>query len=214
MSSGVKQRATVKTNDTPGSVCRINAEPVKFVDLWKGYPSSLPYVDPKTGNPPPGYSNQCAIKVSVAIHSVGVDMKSFTPAVVGVPPNDLGRVLVNGKNTATLASQLAAWLKKQPFCGLPKQPESITGEMWEDKIKKRTGIVYFADYWTRNTDKAGLPTGDHIDLWNGSRLTASGFLGTLTTTARYLGQRSLLPGTAWGYSDLGTSKTILFWEIK
>lgn len=57
MTSGSKQKATVKTNDTPGSVCRINVEPVKFADLWKGYPGSPPYVDPKTGKPPPGYSN-------------------------------------------------------------------------------------------------------------------------------------------------------------
>jgi hypothetical protein len=66
----------------------------------------------------------------------------------------------------------------------------------------------------RKTDTRSHPTGDHIDLWNGSRLTASGLIGTLTTTARYLGQRSFLPATDWGYSDLGKSKTILFWEIK
>lgn len=200
-----KQKATVKTNDTPGSVCRINVEPVKFADLWKGYPGSPPYVDPKTGKPPPGYSNQCALKVSAAIHSVGIEMKSYAFG---------DRVKINGKNAAALASNLANWLKQVPFCGLPKQPENVTGEKWEDKIKGRTGIVYFADYWKRSTDKEGQPTGDHIDLWNGSRLTASGFIGTLTTTARYFGQRSFLPGTDWGYSDLGTSKSILFWEIK
>lgn len=43
MTGTLKQKATVKTNDTPGSVCRINVEPVKFAALWAGYPSSPPY---------------------------------------------------------------------------------------------------------------------------------------------------------------------------
>jgi hypothetical protein len=214
MSKVINQQAIVRTNTIKDSVCRIEVEPVKFANLWAAYPSDPPYVDPKTGKPPQGFSNQCAIKVSVAIHGAGIEMKSFSAKVIGVEPKDLGRVAINGKNTATLAQQLAAWLKLQPFCGLPQQAESITGEDWEKKIKGRTGIVYFADYWMRSIDKKDRPTGDHIDLWNGSRLTASGFLGTLTTTARFLGRRSFLPGTDYGYSDLGTSKTVLFWEVK
>lgn len=214
MSKVIVQKAVVRTNTVKDSVCRIDVEPVKFRDLWEHYPDKPPYVDPKTRKPPPGFTNQCAIKVSVAIHGAGIEMKSFTAGVIGVNPKDFGRVGINGKNTATLASQLAIWLKKQPFCGLPQQPENVTGEDWEKKIKGRTGIVYFADYWMRANDMKDRPTGDHIDLWNGSRLTASGLLGTLTTAARYLGRRSFLPGTDWGYSDLGTSKTILFWEVK
>jgi hypothetical protein len=214
MTPPLKQQAKVQTNATQGSVCKIAVEEVRFADPWEHYPDRPPYVDPKTGKPPPGFSNQCAIKVSVAIHGAGIEMKSFTAAAIGVNPKDLGRVEINGMSTAILATQLAMWLKKQPFCGLPMQPESITGNDWEKKIKGRTGIVYFADYWRRKTDREGRPTGDHIDLWNGARLTASGLLGALTTAARYLGQRSFLPGTDWGYSDLGTSKSILFWAVK
>ena len=214
MGKAIVQRAVVRTNSIKDSVCTIQVEALKFKNLWASYPSSPPYIDPKTGKPPAGYSNQCAIKVSVAIHGAGIEMKSFTPKVIGVDAKHFGMVTIDGKNTATLASQLATWLKLQPFCGLPQKPENITGADWEKKVNGRTGIVYFSDYWMRETDRAGQPTGDHIDLWNGKRLTASGFLGTLATTARFLGQRSFLPGTDWGYSDLGTSKDILFWEVK
>ena len=214
MGKAIVQRAVVRTNSIKDSVCTIQVEALKFKNLWASYPSSPPYIDPKTGKPPAGYSNQCAIKVSVAIHGAGIEMKSFTPKVIGVDAKHFGMVTIDGKNTATLASQLATWLKLQPFCGLPQKPENITGADWEKKVNGRTGIVYFSDYWMRETDRAGQPTGDHIDLWNGKRLTASGFLGTLATTARFLGQRSFLPGTDWGYSDLGTSKNILFWEVK
>lgn len=205
MTEPIKQRATVRTNDTPGSVCRIDVKPVTFASLWAGYPSGHPYVDPKTGKPPAGYSNQCAIKVSVAIHNAGIDMKSYRTK---------DKILVNGKNTAAVAENLAAWLKQMPFCGLPQQAENVTGKDWESKIKGRTGIVFFADYWKRTT-KEQAPTGDHIDLWNGSRLT-----GNAANIARRLGLTSMqwLPNIGpladYNFSDLAGSKTILFWEIK
>jgi hypothetical protein len=204
-SAALKQQARVRTNTTRNSVCSVQVEAVTFAKLWKSYPSGHPYVDAKTGNPPPGYDNQCAIKVSVAIHGVGVEMKSFQGAVV----------MMDGLKTAVGAAQLAAWLKLQPFCGLPRWPEKVTGADWQDKIRGRTGIVYFENYWARNdSEKANdKPTGDHIDLWNGSRLTAGG-VSFFSTLGRRLGLNSVGAGTAWGYSDLGRSTEILFWEIK
>lgn len=78
---------------------------------------------------------------------------------------------------------------------------------WQEKIKGRPGIVYFADYWRRPAEKDS--TGDHIDLWNGRRLTASGLEGTLVTFMRFgLGINSGIL-----YSDLGSARTFLFWEV-
>lgn len=205
MSKALKQKAKVRTNTVKESVCSVDVEPVKFARLWEAYPGGHPYVDPKTGKPPPGYENQCAIKVSIAIHGVGVEMKSFRGAAVQM----------NGRTTAVGAAQLAAWLKLQPFCGLPMSPEKATGADWQDKIRGKTGIVYFADYWARNAGEktADRPTGDHIDLWNGSRLTATG-MSFISTLGRRIGLNSVGAGTSWGYSDLGRSSEILFWDIK
>lgn len=138
------------------SVCSVDVEAVTFAKLWDSYPSSYPYVDPKTGKPLRYYENQCAIKVSAAIHGAGVEMKSFKGAAVKV----------NGLPAASLAMQLAAWLKLQPFCGLPKSPEKVTGADWQDKVRGKTGIFYFADYWARDAGEKSRdkPTGDHIDL--------------------------------------------------
>ena len=33
--------------------------------IWANYPDAKPYIDEKTGKPPKGFENQCAIKVSV-----------------------------------------------------------------------------------------------------------------------------------------------------
>jgi hypothetical protein len=203
MSRALVQKAHVRTNTMRESVCSIAVEAVTFAKLWEAYPAGHPYVDAK-GKTPPGFDNQCAIKVSVAIHGAGIEMKSFRGAAVKV----------NGLTTATSATQLAGWLKQQPFCGLPREPENVTGANWQDRIKGKTGIVYFENYWPRNDaeKKADRPTGDHIDLWNGSRLTATG-VSFVWTFARRLGMREGGWGE-WHFSDLGKSTTILFWEIQ
>ena len=218
MTKELVQQARVRTNTTKDSVCKIDVQPVKFADLWNNYVTGDPYRDSKTGDVPKGYGNQCAIRVSAALHKVGVEMKSFTQANVAVKPNEqFGRILLDGKNTAVKADQLGSWLSKQPFCGLPQKPENITGKDWESKVKGRTGIVMFDAYWTREGDAAGNATGGHIDLWNGSRLTISGVADGFATIGRYLGISSFRQGARLAeqlsYSDLRNSKTILFWAI-
>jgi Type VI secretion system (T6SS), amidase effector protein 4 len=198
MTKTLVQHAKITTNTEKGSVCSITVEAVGFSELWAAYPDSPPYVDVKTGKPPKGYENQCAIKVSVAIHVAGVEMKSFKGASVSI----------NGKKAAVRAAELATWLKQQPFCGLPKTTATVTGKDWQEKLKGKTGIVFFANYWAREGE-ASTPSGDHVDLWNGSRLTASGTGGALTSFARF----TLGIGSLW-YSDLGKATEILFWEIK
>jgi hypothetical protein len=168
--------------------------------LWDAYPNKEdPFRDPKTGEIPAYADNQCAIRLSITLHNVGVEMKSFKGE---------GQIRIDGKRTALRAGEMAQWLKLKPFAGLPN-PEDITGSDWQDRIKGRTGIVFFSAYWARKTDGDGQTTGDHIDLWNGSKLTSSGIEGWATSFMRF----TLGISSAW-YSDLAKSKQILFWEIK
>jgi len=197
------QQARVRTNTTMDSVCSVSVEPVTFDRLWASYPSSHhPYVDAATGKVPAGFENQCAIRVSMSIHGAGIEMKSFRGAARQV----------HGLPVAYLAEQLAGWLKLQPFCGLPKEPEDVTGKNWQDKIRGRTGIIFFANYWKRDGETT-RPTGDHIDLWNKSKLTSNA-----ANFARRLGITSVQwlprPLDAFNFSDLGNSTQILFWEVR
>lgn len=201
MSGSVKTR--VRTNDTRNSLCKVEVPPIEFRKLWDAYPKDHhPYVDPKTNKAPPGYENQCAIRVSAALHGAGVEMKSYTGASVAL----------NGMKAAVVATQLSQWLSLQPFCGLPKTAENITGKDWEGKIKGRTGIVYFENYWKRKGETK-VATGDHIDLWNGSGLTPNA-----ANRLRRMGIDSIqwLPGFLddLNFSDLANSSRILFWEIR
>lgn len=214
MTKTLVQQAKVRTNTVKDSVCKIDVPAVKFSDLWDNYVTGAPY-KPAEGDKG-DYSNQCALRMSATFHKEGIKMLSFSQKTVKPMPGAqvLGRVMMDGFPSAVRAYELGEWLKLQPFCGLPKQPENITGKDWESKVKGRTGIIMFHAYWTRAGEAPASASGGHIDLWNGSRLTISGFWDGFATVGRYLGQRQLFPGTDYGWSDLANSKTILFWEIK
>ncbi|MFM0591463.1 type VI secretion system amidase effector protein Tae4 [Paraburkholderia dilworthii] len=198
----------VKTNTTQDSIKEVPLKAITFDELWNNYPSGNPYADP-------AYTNQCAIRLSVTFHRVGIAMKSFSAKRIkpmsGAPT--IGRVILEGNATATRAEELGEWLQLQPFAGLPRA-ENITGRDWESKVKGRRGIIQFARYWTRGGESQADASGGHIDLWNGSRLTISGAANAVATISRMLGRQAFRPGSTLGWSDLGRSKTILFWEIK
>lgn len=148
--------------------------------------------------------------MSATLHRVGVEMKSYSPAYVTVKPgNVFGRILLDGKYASTRADQLGSWLSRQPFCGLPPKPENITGRDWESKVKGRTGIIMFDGYWTRSGESTSNASGGHIDLWNGSRMTASA-----ASIGRWLGMDAFFPELQIGWSDLANAKAILFWEVR
>ncbi len=71
------KRTIVRTKSTPDSIKEVSLKAVTFAELWTAYPQVAPYVDPKTGDIPPGFENQCAIRMSVTLHRVGIEMKSF-----------------------------------------------------------------------------------------------------------------------------------------
>ncbi|VWB09208.1 hypothetical protein BME24068_00250 [Burkholderia metallica] len=156
--------------------------------------------------------------MSVTFHAAGSDMKSFSQKVLKPMPGKrtLGRLLLGGKATATRAYELAEWLKLRPFLGLGN-PERITGPDWQDKIKGRTGIVYFFGYWRQEGGSADALSGGHIDLWNKDTLTPS----AVSFWRFRIGVRSMINPFDYlrgrrgnWYSDLADSKEILFWEVE
>jgi hypothetical protein len=202
------KQTVVRTNATPGSIKEVPLKAVTFQELWDNYPSGDPYDNS-------AYKDQCAIRMSVTFHRIGVGMKSFSSKLVhplsGQP--SIGRIILDGKIIATRADELGEWLKLRPFAGLPNE-EDITGPDWATKVKGRTGIIQFSRYWTRDGESTADASGGHIDLWNGSRLTISGPIDSIAIVGRMFGVNSVFPGTSFGFSDLRNSKKIRFWEIK
>jgi hypothetical protein len=167
---------------------------VRFETLWRNYPSEDPYVDSKTGQPPTGFANQCAIRLGYALAKSGVSFGSYQGKFCPGVKKNTGMVAV--------AQELANWLNRSGFPGCPKS-EVYTGKTVFDKIEDRTGIIFLANYWQRPGDSASTRTGDHIDLWNGSRMTAftSWFRVNL--------------GISWDgvWSDFTLASKVNFWPI-
>ncbi len=87
---------------------------------------------------------------------------------------------------------------------------SLNGEDFRNKIDGKTGIVFFKDYWQRNSETGDTRTGDHIDLWDGrglDKLASQNFGENILTNT--LGM--YIDGV---YSNKEKSKEVLFWEIK
>ncbi|MEQ5843079.1 type VI secretion system amidase effector protein Tae4 [Paraburkholderia acidicola] len=204
------RKTVVKTNSTPNSVKEVHLNVLTFRELWDNYATGNPYDDPDGQ-----HGNQCAIRMSVTFHRVGIEMKSFSQKVVKPAPGraSIGRILLGGKATATRADELAEWLKLRPIAGL-RPAENITGPDWSSRVKDRTGIIAFLRYWSRERENPEDASGSHIDLWNGSRLTISSPANSFATMGRMLGMDSFFAEYPFGFSDLGQSKQILFWEMK
>ena len=103
---------------------------------------------------------------------------------------------------AIRARELAAWLASGG-AHLPIKTEKFSGKeaFGEVKGKKgiedRNGIVYFENYWGENNQ------GDHIDLWNGSRLTH--WRSWLQIHARV--------GSVGIGSDYRVAQQVWFWQL-
>ena len=181
---------------------------VPFSRIWDSYPSDPPCID-KTGKPPLGWDNQCAVRLGVALARSGVSFASFPLG---------GRCPVGPSSGPMIGSaqRVADWLKTHPFPGCSR-PQIIPSGGWESALNGRTGIVFFKDYWRRQGETNGAGTGDHIDLWNRSKRTPS-----IQTFLRFTLGISSFPNLNpfsrsednpnW-FSDLGKSSQIWFWSV-
>ena len=133
--------ADVETNVKRGSVAScssVGIVPVIFKELWFNYEDGDPPYQ-INGKPPKGFENQCAIRMSVTLHKLGVKMLTFSSKYIKPERNEasIGRIELNGKATATRANEFAQWLNTRPICGIGPA-ENITGEDWKKKIEGRT----------------------------------------------------------------------------
>jgi len=128
-----------------------------FMNIWDNHPSVENFFDDfpcKNGGGENAFDNQCAIRVGVALEAAGVSTKAFK-GVRCWHDHKPGHIL--------RAEELANWLKSSssPF----KQMIQCDASEGFSKVKGKKGIIFFKDYYGPNNQ------GDHIDLWNGDRLT-------------------------------------------
>jgi hypothetical protein len=180
---------------------------IVFNDLWYGHPINesvqTPCLAPddltnlegrQIKKAYPVFSNQCAIRMGVALRRAGVQPSQIAGCShCAVHPRE-DMHFIN-------ASQLAGAIARSSIDGLGPVEKFAGADaaQFYPKIFGRTGIIYIQDYWHRSTDQ-GRATGDHIDVWNGYRSSA----------------KWLMEWFSWigYYSNYAGAGEIWFWEVK
>ncbi len=117
--------------------------------------------DPTKPCPQRGITNQCAVRMSVALVRCGLSLDTFTPRE-RVHRGHCGLQV----HHVLGAQELERYLRR--IMGTPVEYLNLTrdrrvGQRIYESILGRKGIIYFNDMFTR-PDGTG---GDHIDLFNG-----------------------------------------------
>ncbi len=107
------------------------------------------------------YENQCAINLGAALMRAGFNLSGYTGVLSW--QRDKPKYPIR-------AQELATWLEMRPaVIGSRVEKfgakEAFTAVKSKEGILNRTGIVFIQNFWG-----TGLQ-GDHIDCWNGHRLT-------------------------------------------
>ncbi|AVS79690.1 hypothetical protein C8244_00245 [Paracidovorax avenae] len=160
---------------------------VTFAQLWKNHPNVMgdaPLLDKAV------YENQCAINMSAALIRAGVDMRTYR----GIWSWQKDR-----PKYAIRAEELANWLAG----GASRLPAKLTKYNGEEasnafeRVDHKKGIIFFKDYYG-----PGM-TGDHIDLYNGIRMTEVSSWFRIHARISWSG--------VW--SNFREAKSIWFWEL-
>jgi hypothetical protein len=155
-----------------------------FATLWSNHPTikdDAPLLD-KTA-----YENQCAINLSAALIRSGMGLTGYMGALSWEKDKP---------KYAIRAQELANWLAS-PRSHLHAKPQKFGGKEVFEKINGKTGIIFFQNYWGVGNQ------GDHIDLWNGYRLTHY----------RSIPQIFLRIGSFGLGSDYRGSEAVWFWAL-
>lgn len=151
-----------------------------FQKLWDAHPGTD---KPCTTDGKANFDNQCAIRMGVAFKMAGISTKGWGLRHCWHHPVTEGHILA--------AEELANVLATRAIVPGMRQVEKYSGEEGLQRIKGRRGIFFCKDFY-------GAPqVGDHIDLWNGWRLTA---LRSLVSVYTSFGSRY-------------TKGRIWFWEV-
>jgi len=136
-----------------------------FWSIWETYPSRHNNHHPceliQKGDQ---YSAQCAMRLTEALEAAQISTASFSGgrcwACSGAP---------NGRKHILRAEDLAAWID-QHRDAIGAGPKEVKSDVTFKDYRDKFGLVYFKDFWARNDgeEASGNPTGDHIDIWNGS----------------------------------------------
>lgn len=137
---------------------------LNFAALWDAYPGLFDDDNPcrlKDGHM--AFDNQCAIRLGTALAKCGYDVTKLQAQFCWHHPKSAGHII--------RAEELANALKRRPPPGVFPAIK-IEVENFDSVLQGVSGIIFFKDFWRRDNEGFVNRSGDHIDLWNGTRLTS------------------------------------------
>ena len=177
-----------------------------FNKLWECHPSITSEDNPCITNGEKNFTNQCAIRVGVALAKCGVKTSNIPGATHCWHGHD------KSQGHVIRAEELANGLNKFPIAGIHKVIK-VNPDDFANELLGKKGIIFFKDYWQRtsNGKKESFRnrSGDHIDLWNGRRTTSISSWARIHLRFGNFGLHSI--SDEW--SDFEESKQIWLWRI-
>lgn len=168
---------------------------MKFETLWKNFPdkdimkAKCTNKQKDSNNP---FSDYCAIMLSECFIRSGIRLDALKAKRCWSH---------SGAKHILLAEEFANAIRKNSLPGfLPMM--NVQPASFQTILKKKTGVIFFKDYWQRGKESHENRSGDHIDLWNKNEITSSGMF--MRSVYEFFG----------AVSDLNNSKEIWFWEVK
>ncbi len=181
---------------------------VTFQKLWENHPTITGNDNPCKTNGKSNYPNQCAIRVGVSLAKCGVNASHIPGAEHCWHKHDksLGHII--------RAEELAKGLEKYSiFIPGIQKIQKVNPEEFKDTLRGKRGIIFFKNYWrrTNNGKKENFRnrSGDHVDLWNGQRITDWWSWARINVRIGNIGAHIFNPD----WSDYEDSKSIWFWRI-
>lgn len=144
---------------------------------------------PCSRNGVPFFTNQCAIRMGHALQAAGFEVTRIHVRLCWYHKKQNFHALA--------AEELAKAINRSVLPGIGKL-KKLKPEDFTKPIRGSKGIIFFKDYWRRSGEIYDRRTGDHIDLWNGHKLTNSSFY------------------TFWSnlFHTYDNSKEIWFWPVR
>jgi hypothetical protein len=114
-----------------------------------------------------GVTNQCAVRMSIALGRAGFGLESFTPRARVHSGN--GACHTDGMEHVLGAEELARFLERTLGAPTKIRPQRTGGGCAHayGQVRGQTGILYFNNCFTRAGST--VQTGDHIDLFTGTQ---------------------------------------------
>ena len=136
-----------------------------FDQFWSNHPAlqTLPEIEPCSTNGKSNHTNQCAIRLGVALTSSGISLASYRGVFCWSG---------HGRTHPLRVEQLKLWLNSRdasvvPYAEISKRDKQGRQQS-STAYSERRGIVACINFWGRGNQ------GDHIDLWDGSTMAHGG----------------------------------------